>query len=110
MAITKIHAIQATVNKAVDYICNPAKTDESILISSFGCSPETAALLYTFSFPSGKIILNTKKKITIDTPPVIKVTSKLYTAGGTYIAATGIQRLLNPLQINEIIIQAIKYQ
>ena len=43
MAITKIHAIQATVNKAVDYICNPAKTDENILISSFGCSPETAA-------------------------------------------------------------------
>ena len=33
MAITKIHAIQAIVNKAVDYICNPAKTDESILIS-----------------------------------------------------------------------------
>lgn len=46
MAITKIHAIQATVNKAVDYICNPAKTDESILISSFGCSPETAAFLF----------------------------------------------------------------
>ena len=45
MAITKIHAIQATVNKAVDYICNPAKTDENILISSFGCSPETAALI-----------------------------------------------------------------
>ena len=43
MAITIIHAIQATVNKAVDYICNPAKTDENILISSFGCSPETAA-------------------------------------------------------------------
>ncbi len=32
MAITKIHAIQATVHKAVSYICNPAKTDESILI------------------------------------------------------------------------------
>ena len=43
MAYTKIHAITATVNKAVDYICNPAKTDEGILISSYGCSPETAA-------------------------------------------------------------------
>ena len=37
---------------------------------------------YTFSSdsfcsPSGKIILNTKKKITIDTPPVTKVTSTL---------------------------------
>ena len=43
MAYTKIHAITATVNKAVDYICNPDKTDEGILISSYGCSPETAA-------------------------------------------------------------------
>lgn len=49
MAITKIHAIKATVNKAVDYICNPAKTDESILISSFGCSPETAAFDFKFA-------------------------------------------------------------
>ena len=32
MAITKIHAIKATVHKAVDYICDPAKTDESILM------------------------------------------------------------------------------
>ena len=52
MAITKIHAIQATVNKAVDYICNPAKTNESILISSFGCSPQTAA--YDFKFALSK--------------------------------------------------------
>lgn len=49
MAITKIHAIKATVHKAVDYICNPEKTDESILISSFGCSPETAAYDFKFS-------------------------------------------------------------
>lgn len=59
--------------------------------------------------PSGKIILNTKKKITIDTPPVINVTSRLYTAGGTYADAIGIHRLLNPLQIKEITIHAIKY-
>ena len=52
MAYTKIHAITATVNKAVDYICNPAKTDEGILISSYGCSPETAA--YDFKFALSK--------------------------------------------------------
>lgn len=52
MAITKIHAIQATVHKAVNYICNPDKTDEGILISSFGCSPETAA--YDFKFALSK--------------------------------------------------------
>ena len=49
MAITKIHAIQATVHKAVNYICNPQKTDESSLISSFGCSPETAAFDFKFA-------------------------------------------------------------
>ena len=52
MAYTKIHAVTATVHKAVDYICNPAKTDESILISSYGCSPETAA--YDFKFALSK--------------------------------------------------------
>ena len=52
MAITKIHAIKATIHKAVEYICNPQKTDESILISSFGCSPKTAA--YDFKFALSK--------------------------------------------------------
>ena len=52
MAYTKIHAITATVSKAVDYICNPDKTDEGILISSYGCSPETAA--YDFKFALSK--------------------------------------------------------
>ena len=52
MAYTKIHAITATVHKAVDYICNPEKTDEGILISSYGCSPETAA--YDFKFALSK--------------------------------------------------------
>lgn len=52
MAYTKIHAIKATVHKAVNYICNPDKTDENILISSFGCSPETAP--YDFKFALSK--------------------------------------------------------
>ena len=52
MAYTKIHAVTATVHKTVDYICNPDKTDEGILISSYGCSPETAA--YDFKFALSK--------------------------------------------------------
>lgn len=48
MAYTKIHAIKATVNKAIDYICNPDKTDEQLLISSFACSPETAAIDFKY--------------------------------------------------------------
>ncbi len=49
MAYTKIHAIKATVDKAIDYICNPEKTDEKIFISSFACSPETAAIDFKYT-------------------------------------------------------------
>ena len=49
MAYTKIHAIKATVHKAIAYICNPDKTDENILISSYGCSPETAHFDFKFA-------------------------------------------------------------
>lgn len=52
MAYTKIHAVTATVGKAVNYICNPDKTDGSILISSYGCSPQTA--VYDFKFALSK--------------------------------------------------------
>ena len=60
MAYTKIHAIKATVHKAIAYICNPAKTDTSILITSFGCSPETAH--YDFKFALSKTNQNDEKK------------------------------------------------
>ena len=61
MAYTKIHAVTATVNKAVDYICNPDKTDEGILISSYGCSPETAA--YDFKFALSKTSQSDPNKV-----------------------------------------------
>ena len=48
MAYTKIHAIKATVDKAIDYICNPEKTDEKMFVSSYACSLETAA--YDFKY------------------------------------------------------------
>jgi hypothetical protein len=49
MAITKIHPIKTTLKKAIDYICNPDKTDEKMLISSFGCEPETADIEFKFT-------------------------------------------------------------
>lgn len=49
MAITKIHGIKATVDKAIDYICNPDKTNEMLYVSSFACSPETAALDFKYT-------------------------------------------------------------
>lgn len=44
MAVTKIHPIKSTLNLALDYIMNGDKTDDKILISSFGCNPQTAHL------------------------------------------------------------------
>ena len=35
MAVTKIHPIKSTLKKALDYIENPDKTDEKMLVSSF---------------------------------------------------------------------------
>ena len=49
MAYTKIHAIKTTVDKSIDYICNPAKTDDKIFISSFACAPETAAIDFKYT-------------------------------------------------------------
>lgn len=52
MAITKIKPIKATVGKAIRYIINPEKTDEGLLVSSYGCAPETADI--EFDFTRGK--------------------------------------------------------
>ena len=54
MAVTKIHPIKSTLNKALSYICNPDKTDEKILISSYGCSYETADLEFTFTLSQAR--------------------------------------------------------
>ena len=42
MAVTKIHPIKSTLKKALDYIENPDKTEDKMLVSSYGCSYETA--------------------------------------------------------------------
>ena len=43
MAVTKIKAIRGTLSKAIAYILNPEKTNEKLLVSSYGCASETAA-------------------------------------------------------------------
>lgn len=48
MAVTKIHAIKLTLGKAINYICNEHKTADQVLISSFGCAPETADIEFKF--------------------------------------------------------------
>ena len=56
MAVTKIKPVKSTLSKALDYIQNPDKTDGKMLVSSFGCSYETADIEfeYTLSQALGK--------------------------------------------------------
>ena len=49
MAVTKIKPIKSTLSKALDYIENPDKTDGKMLVSSFGCSYETADLEFEYT-------------------------------------------------------------
>ena len=49
MAITKTHPIKSTLKAAIDYICNPVKTDGSLLISSYGCSAGTADIEFAWT-------------------------------------------------------------
>ena len=41
MAITKIHPIRRTLNRAVKYITNPKKTEDELYVSCYGCTRET---------------------------------------------------------------------
>ena len=56
MAYIKVFPIRVTVKNFLKYITNPNKTDEQVLISSFGCAPETAE--WTFEMTRQKGIGN----------------------------------------------------
>ena len=49
MAITKTHSIKSTLNLAIQYICNPVKTDGTLLVSSFACLPATADIEFEWT-------------------------------------------------------------
>lgn len=49
MAITKTHPIKSTLKAAIDYICNPVKTDGKLLVSSYGCTAETADIEFEWT-------------------------------------------------------------
>ena len=58
MAVTKTHPIKSTLKAAIDYICNPDKTDGKLLVSSFGCTAETA----TLNFPGPAAMPSTRAR------------------------------------------------
>ena len=49
MAVTKTHPIKSTLKAAIDYICNPEKTDGRLLVSSYGCTAETADIEFAWT-------------------------------------------------------------
>ena len=46
---TKTHPIKSTLKAAIDYICNPDKTDGKLLVSSFSCAAETADIEFEWT-------------------------------------------------------------
>ena len=46
MAYTKFHAIKSTLNKALDYIENPSKTEGQLLVTGYNVDPLTASIEY----------------------------------------------------------------
>ena len=54
MAVTKIKPVKSTLSKALDYIENPDKTDEKMLVSSFGCSYETADIEFGYTLSQAR--------------------------------------------------------
>lgn len=73
MAVTKNHSINATLKKAIDYICNPEKTDDTLLIHSYGCSPETADMEFDW----------TREKSTSPTPHLARHLIQSFSPGET---------------------------
>ena len=49
MAVTKTHPIKSTLKSAIDYICNPEKTDGKLLVYSYGCAAETADIEFSWT-------------------------------------------------------------
>lgn len=47
MAYTRIHAIKRTLNKALEYIENPEKTDEQLLVSGYNVDPLVGSIEMT---------------------------------------------------------------
>ncbi|MEG3006132.1 MAG: relaxase/mobilization nuclease domain-containing protein [Oscillospiraceae bacterium] len=56
MAVTKIHAIKTTLNKALDYIENPDKTEGQLLVSGYNVDPLSASIEYEMTAALAKEI------------------------------------------------------
>lgn len=116
MAVTEIHPITTTLNKALDYIMNQKQTDDKLLVDGFGCSPEiafyqfnhikknaektdgTLALHLIQSFASGEVDYETIHKIGIE------LADKILKGRFQYVIATHTDRghVHNHILINSV--------
>lgn len=48
IAVTKTHPIKSTLKAAIDYICNPEKTDGKLMATFYGCTAETADIEFAW--------------------------------------------------------------
>lgn len=116
MAVTEIHPITTTLNKALDYIMNPKKTDDKLLVDGYGCSPEiafyqfnqvkknaektdgTLALHLIQSFAPGEVDYETAHKIGIE------LADKILKGRFQYVIATHTDRghVHNHILINSV--------
>lgn len=62
MAYTKIKSIKTTLGKALNYIENPDKTDEQLLVSGYNCEPYTAAIEFDMTKAVAERVLNKQQK------------------------------------------------
>lgn len=63
-ATTKMHEIHVTLNKAIDYILNPDKTDGCELVTAYKCNPFCAAAEMEATQFFGEQILGSQDKYT----------------------------------------------
>ena len=62
MATTKIHAIKATIDKAIRYVKNPEKTDAQTLVSGYNTNPQTAAFDFEITSTMAKSVHGSHRK------------------------------------------------
>lgn len=62
MAVTRIHPIKTTLNKALAYIEDPDKTSDYLLVSGYHCEPLTAAIEFAMTVEMAKRVSGNYEK------------------------------------------------
>ncbi len=62
MAVTKVKPVKSTLAKALAYITNTDKTDGKLLVSSYGCSYETADIEFQYTLSLARQQGNNSRK------------------------------------------------